>query len=161
MEEKIWAFLLDNEEWFLEIPSEVYLRLVNKDDSRAFPHLGGKFLLLAIVHIRHDRKRPIKVKAIEFRRCKLTSNGSLDSAFKDRRKAMCAELASIRLRKECSPKVIDASFRFKERRFHNEYCWTPTVTLVQKLSAGIQAKAEGVLESREIMYQILHLTATA
>ncbi len=161
MKEKVWTFLLDNEERFQGIPSDVYLRFVKKSDSRAFPHLGGEFILLAIVHIRHDKKRPKRVKAIEFRRCKLTSDGSLDPVFKDRRREMCTELASIRPRIECTPKVVDASFRFKERRFQNEFCWTPTVSLVQEISGRIQEKTEGVLESRDVMYQILNLTATA
>ena len=161
MKEEVWSFLLEQESRFREVSSESLDRLVNEDGSKAFPQLGGEVILVALVYMRSEHEKPKQVKAIEFRRCRLTPDGSLDPNFKERRKQMTAELASIQPQKHESLKVVDASRRFKERRFRNEFSWAPTVSMVQQLSAMIHEKTKGALESRDIMYQILQLTATA
>lgn len=161
MKEEVWTFLLENQNGFEEVSSEDVSRLFEEKNAKVFPGLGGKLLHLAIVRMSHDNGELKKVRGIELRRCKLTKNGSLDSKFKEKRKKLTAELDAIEQSTHRSPKVVDATLRFKERRFKNEFTWTPTVTMVQKLSSMIQEKSKGVLVTREIMYQILHLTATA
>ncbi|MEK6777045.1 MAG: hypothetical protein AABY87_09215 [bacterium] len=161
MKEEVWSFMLDQENRFQEISLEAFDRLVNEEDSRAFPQLGGQVMLVALVHMRCEHDKPRQVKAIEFRRYRLTHNGSMDPNSRERRKQMTAELASIQPQKQNSGNVVDASRKFKERRLHNEFSWAPTVSMVQQLSAVIHDKTKGPFEPREIMYQILQLTSTA
>ncbi|OIP66475.1 MAG: hypothetical protein CO150_09065 [Nitrospirae bacterium CG_4_9_14_3_um_filter_53_35] len=161
MKEEVWSFLLGQEDRFQEVSSESLNRLVNEEGSQVFPQLGGKVILAALVHMRCEHEKPKQVKRIEFRRCRLTKDGFPDPAFKERRKQIIAEIASIQPQKLGYPNVVDASQRFKERRFQNEFSWTPSVSMVQQLSAMIHEKTKGALGSREIMYQILQLTATA
>lgn len=161
MKEEVWTFVLDSQERLQELPSESFRKLIEIEDSQALPELSGRTVRVAVVHLRHVKGRPRKVGAIEFRRVKVTPEGSLDPNFRERRKRMNAELASIKPQPHDSSRVVDASRRFKERRFYNEFSWTPSVSMVQQISALIQDKTRGVLETREVMYQILSLTATA
>lgn len=161
MKEEVWAFIVDSKERLQEVPSKSVQTLMDEEDSKVFPKLGGKTTRMAVIRLRHPKGRPRKIAAIEFRCFKIKKDGSLDPKFRERRKRMTVELASIRPQKHVSPKVVDASRKFKERRFHNEFSWTPTVSMVQQLSAMIHDKTKGALKSRDIMYQILNLTATA
>ena len=161
MHAELRVFYLDENERFREIPAETYRRFLSRADSRALAGLGGRMVRLAVVRLRQEGGDPPRVAAVAFRRCKVTPEGSLDPAFKEKRRRLKAELASIRPRRPVSPKVVDASRRFRERRFRDEFAWTPTVSMVQRLSALLEQRAAGVLASREIMYQILQLTATA
>jgi hypothetical protein len=161
MKEETWLYLLTDDDRFDEVSSNAYKRLIGKDGSVAFPELGGQFIHLAIIHMQHENKETKRVKAIEFRLCKLTPDGSLDPKFRERRMKMEVELASIQPERHTSSKVVDASQKFQERRYNNEFSWTPTVSMVQQLSSLIRDKSKGILATRDIMYQILHLTATA
>lgn len=161
MKEEVWAYLLNDEDNFQEVSSERLRRFLERPDSRTFAEFGGKFVRLAVIYISQDRKEAKRVAAIGFRRCKLTRNGSLDPKFREKRKNMTAELASIQPRKKDLFNVTDHSDQFEDRRRHNDFSWTPTVSMVQKLSVLVQQRTEGTLGSREVMYQILSLTATA
>jgi len=162
MKSKKWVFMVNDEGLFFEVDAEAYERLFSEEDSRAFPEFGGRIIQTAIVHLFFRKARPEKVRAIEFRRCMLTPEGSLDPKFREKRKQLTAELASVRpLPGEEKENVIDAARRFKERRFQNEFTWSPTVSMVQKLAELIESRSEGKLRSRDALHQILILTATA
>ncbi|NOY52247.1 MAG: hypothetical protein GXP58_01335 [Deltaproteobacteria bacterium] len=162
MKNRKWVFRLNEEGLFSEVDADTYERFLSEEDSKAFPELGGRIIRIAIVHLHFRKARPEKVRAIEFRRCQLTPQGSLDPKFREKRKQLTAELASVRpLPGEEKENVIDAAKRFKERRFQNEFTWSPTVSMVQKLSGLIENRSEGKLRSRDALHQILTLTATA
>jgi len=161
MSAELRIFYLDEHDQFREIPAETYRRFISRADSRAMPGLGGRMVRLAVVRLQQRGEDPPRVAGIAFRRCKVTADGSLDPAFKEKRRKLKAELASIKPRRPPSPKVVDASRRFRERRFRDEFAWTPTVSMVQRLSTLLEQGSSGLLGSREIMYQILQLTATA
>jgi hypothetical protein len=162
MKERTWVFLLTDEGAFQECNPGDYERMISEEDLAVFPEWGGRMLRIAVVHLGYRKGKPEKVKDIEFRRCKLTPEGALDSKFKEKRKRLRAELASVRpIAMLQGNNVIDATTRFKERRFQNEFTWSPTVSMVQKLSNLIEEKSEGDLRSRDALHQILSLTATA
>jgi len=163
MKNRKWVFRVDQEGGFSEVDAVTYERFLSEEDSKAFPEFGGRMILFAVVHLHFRKAKPEKVRAIEFRRCRLTAEGSLDPEFREKRKKLTAELASVRPLPGGAEKakVIDAAKRFKERRFQNEFTWAPTVSMVQKLSALIESRSEGKLRSRDALHQILTLTATA
>lgn len=162
MKNRKWVFMVNDQEGFFEVDADTYERLLSEEASKAFPEFGDRIIRLAIVHLHFRKAKPEKVHAIEFRRCKLTPQGSLDPKFREKRKQLTAELASVRpLHREEKENVIDAARRFKERRFQNEFTWSPTVSMVQKLAELIENRSEGKLRSRDALHQILTLTATA
>jgi len=162
MKNRKWVFRVDEEGGFSEVDAAAYERFLSEEDSKALPEFGGRMIQFAVVHLHFRKAKPEKVRAIEFRCCRLTPDGSLDPKFREKRKELTAELASVRpLPGAEQENVIDAAQRFKERRFQNEFTWAPTVSMVQKLSALIESRSEGKLRSRDALHQILTLTATA
>ncbi len=157
-----WVFLRKADGGFENLPSELYRTLISEKGSAVFPEFGGRTLEIALVHLELDLEMPVRVRAVEFRRCKLTKKGSLDQRFQERRKKLTSELASIRPhRMPAGSNVVDAARRFKERRFVNEFAWTPTISMVQELARRIEEKSEGSLKAKEVLHMILRLTATA
>lgn len=161
MKGDVWVYLLnEREKRFVEIDSMNFLGLLAGEEGVRFADYGGKMLRAAIVQMECDGDKAVRIEAIEFRRCQLTPDGGLDPQFKEKRRQMESEMASMKPVKP-SPKVVDASKRFKERRFRNEFNWTPTVSMVQHLSELIQERSKGHTTSKDALYQILNMTATA
>lgn len=160
MKGDVWVYLLnDKDKCFVEIDGMNFLGLLAGEKGIFFPDYGGRMLRAAIVHMHCDGHKAVRVEAIEFRRCQLTAKGGLDPHFKEKRKQMESEMVSMKPVKP-APKVVDASRRFKERRFKNEFSWTPTVSMVQHLSDIIQERSDGHTAAKDALYQILNMTAT-
>lgn len=162
MKEELWAYVLNEEDRFSEIASAAFQKFLENKGSHRFPEYGGRMVRAAIVHMRCDKEYPVEVVAIDFRRCQLTEDGALDPMFKEKRKKLESELASMKFRKrDPDAKVVDASRRFKERRFSSEFTWTPTVSMIQNLSEIIHERSGGHMDSKDALHQMLSLTATA
>jgi len=160
MKNDVWVYLLnDRDKSFVEVDGMDFLGLLAGEKGMSFPDYGGKLLRAAIVHMHCDGDKAVRVEGIEFRRCQLTAKGGLDPHFKEKRKKLESELVSMKPAKP-APRVVDASRRFKERRFRNEFNWTPTVSMVQHLSDLIQERSGGHTAAKDALYQILNMTAT-
>ncbi|MDX1763212.1 MAG: hypothetical protein R3231_02710 [bacterium] len=163
MKGDVWVYILnDRDQSFIEIDGMNFLSLLAGEEGVLFPDYGGKMVRGAIVHMQCDNDKAVGVEGIEFRRCQLTAKGGLDPHFREKRKQMESEMASMKpaKRKKAPPNVVDASKRFKERRFRNEFSWTPTVSMVQRLAELIQDRSNGHTKSKDALYQILNMTAT-
>ncbi len=159
------GFLLGQDQQWQEFSSEIYQRMMEEEDFCAFPEHGGRMIRVALVCLEQTgsgRKGKMDIRGIDFRRCKLTPQGAVDPQFREKRAALKEELAvltGVKTRK--STKVINAARRFKERRYRNEFAWSPSVSQVQKLSALIEQGTGGALNKREVLEKILTLTASA
>ncbi len=159
------AFLLGQDGRWREFSSEIYPRMMEEEDFSAFPEHGGKMIRVALVCLDEagsEQKGKMDVRAIDFRRCKLTPQGAVDPQFREKRAALKEELAVLTgASVKKNAKVVHAARRFKERRYRNEFSWSPSVSEVQKLSALIERKTGGALNKREVLEKILTLTASA
>jgi hypothetical protein len=161
MKKEIFVYRLIRRGKFEELPHDLFRQIISCDESKPCPALAGKMIQLAVIRMARGAAGRKKVGAIEFRRCKLLSDGFLDPAFRERRKQLKAELASLEPKSVRPPNVVHATREFKERRFRNEFSWTPTVSIIQELSNLVEEKSAGSLLARDVMHQILDLTATA
>jgi hypothetical protein len=159
------GFILGEDGQWREFPSESYQRMMEEESFSAFPEHGGKMIRVALVCLEKGgraRKGKMDVRGIDFRRCKLTPRGGVDPQFREKRAALKEELAVLTGSKvKKSTKVVDAARRFKERRYRNEFAWSPSVSEVQKLSGLIEQRTGGALDKREVLEKILTLTASA
>ena len=122
-------FLIDEADKIIRIAAARFDRLRGRDPKEALIQYKDSRIRYAMVTLELENRRPISIVRIDYGYLSLDSEGRLDQKFLDAENMTALSMIpSIRFPDE-SPNIIRASEKFAQKRFINEFTWSPTPEL--------------------------------
>ncbi len=126
-------FLIDEADKLIRIAATRFDRLRYRDPKECRLQFKNSRIRYAIVILELENRKPISVARIDYGYLALDSEGRLDQDFIDAENMTAMSmLPSIPLPGE-SPNIIHARDKFAQKRFKNEFTWSPTPELEQAI----------------------------
>lgn len=126
----IRVFVLGIDGHFKRVPYTRYERLWarNGTDSPAevFSDHAGKDLCFAVLYLDMENRQPIGVRATEFRRFKVRSDGRIDVEERERGHSLAFTIFDANLAPRRDDRVIDSAEVFLKKQHRREFMWKPT-----------------------------------
>jgi len=126
-------FLIDEADKIIRIPATRFDRIRDRDPKESFPQYKNSRIRYAMVILELENRKPISIARIDYGYLAFDSEGKVDQKFLDTEgQVAISMMPSIPLSGE--PKnIVHASDRFAQKRFKDEFTWTPSFELEQKL----------------------------
>lgn len=125
----IRIFFIDKDDNIKKIPLSRFERIYARDPKELLPEYKDSHIRYSEVVVELENRKPISIARIVYGYLQFNSNGQVDEEFLDIEGQVAINmLPSISLPGE-SEKVINASDKFAQKRFKNEFTWTPSPEL--------------------------------
>ena len=126
-------FLIDEADKITRIPATRFDRIRDRDPKESLPQYKNSRIRYAMVILELENRQPISTARIDYGYLVFDSEGRVDQKFLDTEgQVAISMMPSIPLPGE--PKnIVHASDRFAQKRFKDEFTWTPSFELEQEL----------------------------
>jgi hypothetical protein len=126
-------FFIDKDDKIKKIPLSRFERIYARDPKEILPEYKDSRIRYAEVVVELEDRKPFSIARIVYGYLQFDSNGQVDEEFLDIEGQVAINmLPSISLPGE-SEKVINASDRFAQKRFKDEFTWTPSQELEEAI----------------------------
>ncbi|CAB1076127.1 hypothetical protein D1AOALGA4SA_3925 [Olavius algarvensis Delta 1 endosymbiont] len=123
------VFLIDEADKIVRISAARFDRLRDRDPKESLLQYKDSRVRYAMVALKLENRKPISILRIDYGYLTLDSEGRLDQNLLDAGKqAIVNMIPSINFPDESS-NIIDASDKFAQKRYINEFSWSPTPVL--------------------------------
>jgi len=126
-------FAIDEADKITRIPATRFDRIRDRDPKESLPQYKNSRIRYAMVILELENRQPISIARIDYGYLVFDSEGRVDQKFLDTEgQVAISMMPSIPLPGE--PKnIVHASDRFAQKRFKDEFTWTPSFELEQEL----------------------------
>jgi len=126
-------FLLDEADKIIRIPATRFDRIRDRDPKELFPQYKNSRIRYAMVILELENRKPILIARIDYGYLAFDSEGLVDQKFLDTEgQVAISMMPSIPLAGEPA-NVVHASDKFAQKRFENEFTWTPSFEVEQAI----------------------------
>ena len=126
-------FFIDENDKITRIASARFERIRDRNPKETLSEYKNCRIRYAEVILELENRKPISIARIVYGYLQFDSKGQVDKEFLDTEgQVAISMLPSISLPGE-SEKVINASDRFAQKRFKDEFTWTPSFELEQAI----------------------------
>jgi hypothetical protein len=126
-------FFIDNDDKIKKIPQSRFERIYARDPKEIFPEYKDSRIRYAEVVIELENRKPFSIARIVYGYLQFDSEGKVDKEFLNTEgQVAISMMPSIHLPGE-PENVINASDRFAQKRFKDEFTWTPSFELEQEI----------------------------
>jgi hypothetical protein len=126
-------FFIDKDDNIRKIPFARFERIYARDPKEILPEYKDSRIRYAEVVVELESRKPFSIARIVYGYLQFDSNGQVDEEFLDTEGQVAINMIpSISLPGE-SGKVINASDKFAQKRFKNEFTWTPSTELEESI----------------------------
>ena len=129
----IRIFFIDKDDKIKKIPASRLERIYARDPKERFSEYKDSRIRYAEVVVELENRKPFSIARIVYGYLQFDSNGQVDEKFLNTEAQVAVSmLPSITLPEE-SENVIHASDKFAQKRFKNEFTWTPSPELEEAI----------------------------
>lgn len=126
-------FLIDEADKIIRIATARFDRLRDRDPKESLAQYKNSRIRYAMVILELENRKPISIVRVDYGYLALDFEGRVDKKFLDTESMTAVSMIPpIPLPGE-SPNIVRASDKFAERRFKNEFTWSPTPELEQSI----------------------------
>lgn len=122
-------FLVDEDDNIKKIPLSRFEKIRNRDPGEALEEYKNSRIRYAEVVVELKNRKPASIARIVYGYLKFDTNGLTDEEYlnKEMQAALCM-LPTLSFDND-SEKVINSANQFAQKRFKNEFTWTPSQPL--------------------------------
>lgn len=126
-------FFIDENDRITRIPMARFERIRDRDPKESLPEYKNSRIRYAEIILELQNRKPISITRIVYGYLRIDSEGHVDREFLNTEGQVAVNmLPSISLPGE-SENVVRASDRFAQKRFKDEFTWTPSFELEQEI----------------------------
>jgi len=126
-------FLIDEADKIIRIAATRFDRLRGRDPKESLPQYKNSRIRYAMVILELENRKPISIARIDYGYLAFDSEGRVDQKFLDAESLTAVSMMPpIPLPGE-SPNIVRAGDKFAEKRFKNEFTWSPIPELEQAI----------------------------
>ena len=120
-------FLVNDDDTLQRLPWARYDRLLERIPKECMPEYAGKRVRYALVVVELLNREPVEIIRTEYSFLPFDAEGRIDPAECEKEARVAFEiLPSILPLEKPTENVIEARHVFAQKRFENQYKWTPT-----------------------------------
>ncbi len=129
----IRIFFFDEDDKIIRIPATRFERIRDRDPKESLSKYKNARIRYAELILELENRKPISITRIVFGYLQFDSEGKIDKDFLNTEgQVAISMIPSIPLPGE-PENVIHANDRFAQKRFENEFTWTPSFELEQEI----------------------------
>jgi hypothetical protein len=126
-------FFIDKNDIITRIPMARFERIRDRDPKESLPEYKNSRIRYAEIILELQNRKPISIARIVYGYLQIDSEGQVDREFLNTEGQVAINmLPSIPLPGE-PENVVHASDRFAQKRFKDEFTWTPSFELEQEI----------------------------
>jgi len=126
----IRAFLLRDDGHFTRLPYARFERLWHGEGHETLPDQAGRDARFVLAYLETEDRGPVEIRHLDYLRVKVTSDGRIDMAERDRQLRRVSEMTAEAIFKAMETGkdkgVIRAADVFLQRQHRHEALWQPT-----------------------------------
>ena len=127
------VFIIDEEDQLKRIPATRFDRIRDRDPKESLPQYKNSRIRYAMVILGLENRKPVSILRIYYNYLVIDSEGLVDQKFLDTQgQVAISMMPSIPLPGE-PVNVVHASDKFAQKRFENEFTWTPSFEVEQAI----------------------------
>ena len=127
------VFIIDEEDQLKRIPATRFDRIRDRDPKESLPQYKNSRIRYAMVILGLENRKPVSILRIYYNYLVIDSEGLVDQKFLDTEgQVAISMMPSIPLPGEPA-NVVHASDKFAQKRFENEFTWTPSFEVEQAI----------------------------
>ena len=127
------VFIIDEEDQLKQIPTTRFDRIRDRDPKESLPQYKNSRIRYAMVILGLENRKPVSILRIYYNYLVIDSEGLVDQKFLDTEgQVAISMMPSIPLPGEPA-NVVHASDKFAQKRFENEFTWTPSFEVEQAI----------------------------
>ncbi len=127
------VFIIDEEDQLKRIPATRFDRIRDRDPKESLPQYKNSRIRYAMVILGLENRKPVSILRIYYNYLVIDSEGLVDQKFLDTAgQVAISMMPSIPLPGEPA-NVVHASDKFAQKRFENEFTWTPSFEVEQAI----------------------------
>ena len=126
-------FLIDEADKLIRISAARFDRFRDRDPKESLKQYRNSRIRYAMVILNLRNRKPVSISRIDYGYLKFDSEGRVDQEFLDAENLTAVSMISPIPLLDESPNIIRANDRFAERRFKNEFTWSPSPELEQTI----------------------------
>jgi hypothetical protein len=129
----IRIFFIDEDDKIIRIPASRFERIRDRHSKESLLKYKNSRIRYAEIILELENRKPISMVRIIFGYLQIDSEGKIDQDFLDKEGQVAISMVpSIHFSGKLE-NVIHASDRFAQKRFKNEFTWTPSFELEQEI----------------------------
>lgn len=127
------VFIIDEEDQLKRISMTRFDRIRDRDPKESLPQYKNSRIRYAMVILGLENRKPVSILRIYYNYLVIDSEGLVDQKFLDTEgQVAISMMPSIPLPGEPA-NVVHASDKFAQKRFENEFTWTPSFEVEQAI----------------------------
>ena len=127
------VFIIDEEDQLKRIPATRFDRIRDRDPKESLPQYKNSRIRYAMVILELENRKPVSILRIYYNYLVIDSEGLVEQKFLDTEgQVAISMMPSIPLPGEPA-NVVHASDKFAQKRFENEFTWTPSFEVEQAI----------------------------
>jgi len=126
-------YFIDENDEITRIPMARFERIRDRDPKESLPEYKNSRIRYAEIILELQNRKPISIARIVYGYLKIDSEGKVDREFlKTEGQVAINMMPAISLPGE-PENIVHASDRFAQKRFKDEFTWTPSIELEQEI----------------------------
>lgn len=127
-------FFVNDKDEIKRIPHASFERIFNRDPKEVHLEYKNTRVRYAEVILELENRKPVSIARVVYGYLKFDSKGRVDKKSQDEEQRVAMGMISLPLPGEAS-NIVHASDRFAEKRFKDNFTWTPSFELEQEIIA--------------------------
>jgi hypothetical protein len=124
-------YFIDEADRITRIPLTRFERIRDRDPEEKFSKYSGSRIRYVEIILELENRKPISINRIFYGYLQFDAEGKVDKDFLSREGQVIVNMMPSMSVQENPDNIIDASDKFAQKRFKNEFTWTPSFELEQ------------------------------
>ena len=130
-------FIINEDDTIKRLSMKRYNRLLNGSPDECLPEFAGKRVRYALLVMELVNRKPVKILLAEFSFLAFDSEGRLDVNEQKKAARLSSDMLKPIISEYDSKHVIDAKYRFVQKRYESKYLWTPSPEISEAIMSAI------------------------
>ena len=130
-------FIINDDDSLRRIPNTKYERMLRGDLNEPLMQYADKRIPYVLVIFETENRKPNKIIRIQYSYLIFDSKGFLDSQERERELQLGVNMIPPIVDEGKTSTVINAEYKFAEKRYKERFLWTPTPELEKKIVKAV------------------------
>ena len=118
-------FIINDDDSLRRIPNAKYERMLRGDPNEPLLEYADKRIRYALAIVETENRKPNKIIRIQYSYLFFDSKGFLDTQERERGMQLGVNMVPPFVNEGINSNVIDAEYKFAQKRYKERYLWTP------------------------------------
>lgn len=135
-------FLINDDDSLQRLSVARYERLRRRDPRESLSQYAGKRVRYVLVVLAVDNRKPIEIILVQHAYLSFDSEGRIDAREMEKAASLAVDSVPPLPSDKNDRGIIDARHKFAQRRYDEQYTWTPSTEITMEIVKAIFGKEQ-------------------